>query len=44
MENEDIQNFCPNLMEELFVGVYNGKSNVIQVLEINHIDSNCLSS
>ena len=31
-ENQNIQSFCPNLMEKLFLGVYNGKSNIIQVI------------
>ena len=29
-------------MEKLFWGVYNDKSNVIQVLKSKNIDSNCL--
>ena len=36
------QNFCPNLREMLFLGVYDDKSNVFQDLESNYIDSNCL--
>ena len=36
------QNFCPNLREKLFLGVYDDKSNVFQDLESNYIDSNCL--
>ena len=37
------KNFCSNLMEKLFLGVYNDKSD-IQVLKSNDIDSNCLFS
>ena len=31
-------------MEKLFLGVYNDKSNVFQVLESNYINYNCLYS
>ena len=39
-----MQNFYSNLTEGLLVRVSNDTSNVIQVLESNYIDSNCLDS
>ena len=42
-ENEVFQSFCSILIvEKLFLGVYNDKSNGFQVLEGNYIDYSCL--
>ena len=38
---EKFQNFCSNLTKNLFLGVYNDNSNLIQALESNYIDPNC---
>ena len=44
MSKTQFQNFCSNFMENLFLRVYDEKSSVIQALENNYIDSNCLYS
>ena len=36
-----IKIFCSNLTEEMFLGAYNDKYNVIQVLQSNYVYSNC---
>lgn len=44
MSKTQFQNFCSNFMENLYLGVYDEKSSVIQALENISIDSNCLYS